>query len=112
MKTKEELYPKIRLTPRLPRVVLKANSHSGQQDQRDRDVRSSWDPPSESRSYRDTWNNAADYRIPVIPLSIVEQQDTNRQNKVKKLIEKVREPSAQGILPSGLEPDAADQQAR
>ena len=33
-------------------------------------------------------NNVVDYRIPDIPFSTVEQQDTNRQNKVKKLIEK------------------------
>ena len=76
---------KVRLTPRLPRVVLKANSHSGQQDQ---DARSSWDPPSESKSYKETWNNTVDYRIPGIHLSIVEQQDTNRQNKVKQSTEK------------------------
>ena len=48
MKTEEELYLKVRL--RLPRVVLEANSHSGQQDQRDQDARSSCDPPSESKS--------------------------------------------------------------
>ena len=33
-------------------------------------------------------NNTVDYRIPGIPLSVVEQQDTNRPIKVKKLIEK------------------------
>ena len=88
MKTKEELHQKVRLTPRLPRVVLGANSRSGQQDQREQDARSSWDPPSESKSYRETWNNAVDYRIHGILLSTVEQQNTNRQNKVKKLIEK------------------------
>ena len=32
--------------------------------------------------------NAFDYRIPGVPFSVVEQQDTNRQNKIKKLIEK------------------------
>ena len=58
-----------------------------------------------------TWNNAVDYRILGIPLSTVEQQDTKRQNKVKKLIEKF-EPPAQGLLPSGLEPDAEDQQVQ
>ena len=83
MKTHEELYQKKRLTPRVPRVVLEANSQSGQQD-----ARSSWDPPSESKSYGETWNNAVDCRFLSIPLSTVEQQDTNRQNKVKKLIEK------------------------
>ena len=68
MKTKEKLYLKVRSTPRLPRVVLKAKSHSGQQDQREQDARSSRDQPSESKSYRETWNNAVDYRIPGIPL--------------------------------------------
>ena len=36
----------------------------------------------------ETWNNAVDYRVPGIPLSAVEQQDTTRKNMVKKLIEK------------------------
>ena len=88
MKTKEELHQKVRLTQRLSLVVLKANSHSGQQDQRDQDARSFWDPPNESKSYRETWNNAVDNRILGTPISTVEQQDTNRQFKVKKLIEK------------------------
>ena len=83
MKTQEELYQKVRLAPRVPRVVLKANSHSGQQHQRDQDARSSWDPPSESKSYRETWNNAVDYRIPGILLSTVDPQTTKRQNKVR-----------------------------
>ena len=86
MKT-EELYQKVRLPPRLPRVALKANSHSGQQDQRE--PRSKVGLPSESKNYRETWNNnAVDYRIPGMHLSTVEQQDTSRQKKVKKLIEK------------------------
>ena len=67
-----------------------------QQDQRDQDARSSWDPPSDSKSYRETWNNAVDYIIPGIPLSTVEY----------------REPPAQGILPSGLGPDAEDKQVQ
>ena len=88
MKTQEELYQKVRLTPRLPRVVLKSNSQCGQQDLRGQDARSSWDPPSDSKSFRETCNNAVDCRIPGIPLSTVEQQDTTRENQVKKLIEK------------------------
>ena len=43
MKTQEELWQKVRLTPRLPRVVLKANSHCGQQDLQSQDARSSWE---------------------------------------------------------------------
>ena len=88
MKTQDELYQKVRLTPRLPRVVLKANSQSGQQDLRSQDARSFWDPPSDSNSYGETCSNVVDYRIPGIPLSTVEQHDTTRENKVKKLIEK------------------------
>ena len=88
MKTQEELYQKVRLTPRLPRVVLKSNSQHGQQDPRSQFARSSWDPPSDSKSYVETWNSADDYRIPGIPLSTVEQEDTNRKDKVKKLIKK------------------------
>ena len=88
MKTQEELYQKVRLTPSLPWVVLKSNSQCGQQDQRIQEARSSWDSLSDSKSYGETWNNAVDYRIRGIPLSTVEQQDTTRENKVKKLIEK------------------------
>ena len=88
MKTQEQFYQKVRLTPRLPRVVLKSNSQCGQQDLRGQDARSSWDPPSDSKSYGETCNNAVDYRILGIPLSTVEQQDTTRENHVKKLIEK------------------------
>ena len=71
--TKEELFHKVCFTPRFPRVVLKPNSHSGQQDQREQDARTSYDQPSEYNG---------------IPLSTVEQQDTNRKDKAKKLIEK------------------------
>ena len=83
MKTQEELYQKVRLTG-----CVKSNSQCGQQDLRGQDARSSWDPPSDSKSYEETSNNAVDFRIPGIPLSTVEQQDTTRENKVKKLIEK------------------------
>ena len=51
-------------------------------------ARSSWQPSSDSKSYRETCNNTEDYRISEVPLSIVEQQDTTRENKVEKLIEK------------------------
>ena len=87
MKTKEELYHKVYLTPRLQRVVLKANSHSGQQDQQEQDARTSCDQPSGSQSTRETWCNNVDYRIPGIHLSAVEQQDTNRKDKVERLIQ-------------------------
>ena len=82
MKTKEELHLKVCLTPRLPRVVLKTNPHSGQQDQQEQDATSSCDQPSGSKSSWETWNNTVDYRIPGVPLSAVEQKDTNRKDKV------------------------------
>ena len=87
MKTKEELYHKVYQSPRLPRVVLKANSQSGQQDQQEEDARTSCDHPSASQSSRETWCNNVDYRIPGKHHSAVEQQDTNRRDTVKKLIQ-------------------------
>ena len=88
MKTLEEICQKVRLTPRVSRVVLKSNSQHGQQNPQSQDARSSWEPSSDSKSYGETCNNIVDYRISGVPLSAVEQQDTTRENKVKKLIEK------------------------
>ena len=61
MKTKEEFFHKVFLSPRLPRVALKANSQSGQQkqDQQEQGIRH----------------------------SAVEQQDTNRRDTVKKFVQ-------------------------
>ena len=58
MKTTEELYQKVRLTPRVSRVVLKSNSQDGVQDPHNQDARSSWEPSSDSNSYGETCNNA------------------------------------------------------
>ena len=87
MKTKEELYHKVCLTPRLPRVVLKPNSYGGLQDQQEQDARISGDLFSGSSSCRETWSNNVDYRTSGIPLSVVEKQDFNRKDKVKTLIQ-------------------------
>ena len=46
-------------------------------------------PWSDSKSYGEICNNTVDYRISGILLSAVEQQDTTRENKVKRLIEKL-----------------------
>ena len=40
------------------------------------------------KSDGESCNNTVDYRISGVPLFAVEQQDTKRENKVKKLIEK------------------------
>ena len=86
MKTKDE--QKVRLSPRVPRVALKSNSQIGLQDQQEQDARSSCDQPSGSKLPWETCNNIVDYRIPGVPLSAVEQQETHRKDKVKQLIEK------------------------
>ena len=86
MKTKEELYHKIYQSSRLPRVVLKPNSQTGQQDQPDQEARKSSDHQSVSGSYEETRSGKVDYRIPGIPHSTVQQPDTNRRES-KKLIQ-------------------------
>ena len=88
MKTQDELYQKVRLTPRVPQVVLISNSQYSQRDPRNQAARSSWDPSSDSKSYGETCSNIVGYRISEVPLSAIEQQSTKRENKVKKLIEK------------------------
>ena len=76
------------LFPRVPRVVLKSNSQYGQQDLQNQDARSSWEPSCDAKSYGETCKDTVDYRTSGVPLSAVEQQDTTRENKVKKLIKK------------------------
>ena len=77
--------PQSTLSPKIATgVVLKPNSHSGQQEQREQDARTSCDQPSGSKSSGEIWNNAVDYRIPGILLSTVEQQDTNRKDRPKR----------------------------
>ena len=63
MKTTYELYQKVCLTPRVPRVVLKANLQCGQQDPQNQEARSSWEPSSDSKSYGETCCSIVDYRI-------------------------------------------------
>ena len=88
MKTKDELYQKVSLTPRIPRVVLKSSSQVCLQGQREQDARTSYDQPGGSKIPWETGSNTVDYRIPGVPLSAVEQQYTHRKDKVGKLIEK------------------------
>ena len=88
MKTTDELYQKVRLTPRVPRVVLKSNSQHGLQDPQNQDARSSWEPSSDLKGYGETCNSTVDHRIAGVPLSAVEPQNTMRENKVKSWIGK------------------------
>ena len=88
MKTKEVLYHRVYQSPRLPRVILKPNSKSGQQDQPDQEASKSSDHQCASeRSYGKTRRRNVDCRIPGIPHSTVQQQDTNRKETVKKSIQ-------------------------
>ena len=80
--------PEVRLTPRVHRVVLTSTSQIGPEDQREQDAITSCDQPSGSKMPWATGSNTVDYRILGVPLSAIEQQDTNRKDKVKKLIEK------------------------
>ena len=88
MKTQDELYQKVRLTLRAPRVVLKSNSQHGLQDPQNQDARSPWEPSSDSESYGEICNRTVDHRTAGVPLSAVEPQNTIRENKAKRLIEK------------------------
>ena len=63
---------KVRLTPRIELA----------------NARTSYDQPSGSKMPWETGSNTVDYRLPGVPLSAVEQQDTHRKDKVKKLFEK------------------------
>ena len=88
MKAKDDLFQKVRLTPRVPQVVLKSNSQSGLQGQQGQDARTTCYQPSGSTLPWETGSNTVDYTIRGVPLSAVEQQDTHRKDKVKQLIEK------------------------
>ena len=108
MKTKEELYHKVYQSPRLPRVKLKPNSHSGQQDQLDQEARKPSDHQSVSGSYGETRSGNVYFRIPDIHHSTVQQQDTNRRENSQNVDSAVRESPEQGVFPAGLEEDAED----
>ena len=69
------------------RVILKANSQSGSQDQPVQEARSSWESQQDAESYGETRSNIADYRIPSLSISTVKLQDARRQNNVTKHIE-------------------------
>ena len=84
MKTKQELYHKVYHSPMLPRVLLKPNSQSGQQDQLDQEARKSSDHQSASGSYGATRSGNVDFWIPGTPHSTVPQQDTNGRETVKQ----------------------------
>ena len=62
MKTTDELYQKVRWTPKVLRVVSKSNSQYDLQDPQIQDARSSWEPSNDSKSYGENCNNTVDHR--------------------------------------------------
>ena len=89
------MYEKLRMssTKRFPQLEsatsrVKSNSQYGPQDPQNQDARSSWEPSSDSKSYGEICNNTVDHGISGVPLSADVQQNTTRENKVKRLIEK------------------------
>ena len=81
---------------------MKPNSQSGQQDQPDQEARTSSDHQSASVSYGETHSGNVDYRIPGIPLSTVQLQDTNRRGTVKKLMEQFEDHPNKESFPQDL----------
>ena len=67
MKTPDELYQKVRFSPRAPRVVLKSNSQYGPEDPQSHETVSSWEPSSDSKSYKEICNNTVDHKISGVP---------------------------------------------
>ena len=102
MKTKEEQYHKVYQSPRLPRVILKPTSQSGQQDQHEQEARKSCGHQSVSGSYGETRSGNVDYKIPGIPHSTVQQQEHESQRNGQKVDSTGRESLEQGVFPAGL----------
>ena len=88
MKTGDELYHKVFQSSRVPQNTLRPKSQSGLKDQPDQDARESLNHQNESElSYGETRCGNIYYIIPGISLSVVQQQDTNRTETDKKLIQ-------------------------
>ena len=63
MKSQEELHQRGRLTPNVPRVMLKSNSQYGLQDPQSQEARSSWEPSSDPKSYSEICDNTVDHEM-------------------------------------------------
>ena len=89
MKTREELYCRKYKSPKLLRVTLVLNSQHVQKDVHVAESRKSDDRENEVYQHRETCgsDHCVDFRIPGIPHSAVEQIETHRKEKVRRLIE-------------------------
>ena len=73
----------------MSRVVLNSKSQCGPQDPQSQEARSSWEPSSDSKSCGEIFNNTVDHSISGVLLSAVEARNAIRENKVKRVIEKL-----------------------
>ena len=88
MKTGEELHCKVYRSPRPRLRTLVPNSQHDQKDVPITDWRKSDDCENEVNEQRVTCSSSRlDFRIPGIPHSTVEKVETNRKEKVRRLIE-------------------------
>ena len=88
MKAEEEKFFKVYRSPRLPRAVFTPNLQHERQDPCNPEARKSVDHRSEqSVQYRETCRGNVDYRIPGVPHSTVQKEDSNRREIVKRLIQ-------------------------
>ena len=74
MKTNEELYHKVYQSPRLPRVILKPNSQSGQQDQHEQEARN----PLTTKAYREVTGKPAALTIECQAYLILQSNNKTR----------------------------------
>ena len=96
MKTGKDFCCKIYQSTRLPRVVLTPSLHHGRQDFSNPGTRTSADHQSERSAkyeetrrlrYEKTRRGNVDYRIQGVPHSTVQEEDSNRKEIVKILIQ-------------------------
>ena len=86
MKTTDELYQKVRLTPK----VFKSNSQHGLQDPQNQDARSSRKPSSDSNSYGETCNHGSQNNWSTSFCSRAAEYNTREQSQ--EVDREVREP--------------------
>ena len=113
MKTQDELYQKVRLIPRAPqcRAKIELAFLSTRSTKPRRKI--ILGTIKRFEKLRELCNNTVDHRILGVPLSAVEQQNTTRENKVNRLIEKFENhKQKESFIHSGLKTDGDDQQVQ
>ena len=99
MKTQGGAPPKGALNSENVTSRAQITSQYGPQDPQSQETRSSWEPPSDSKSNRGTCSNTVHHRISGVPLSAVEPLNTTLENS-QKVNREVREPQTWRIIHS------------